>query len=347
MTDSKPIPVQPGHFELYPLLLAPFFSPRPWGGELLRTRLGKDAPRGEKIGEAWELSDHPNGPSSIANGPYAGCLFGDLYKTHGPEMCATPNVAGRFPLLVKYLDAQGDLSIQVHPKDANAPPGERGKTECWYIVDCREGTEILCGLEPGIGEDELARATETGEFAGVIRRRSIRPGSFVFNPAGTVHAILGGTLVCEIQQSSDVTYRLWDWYGRERKEEALREGLRVTNYEADKESVGGLPAAFVLDPEQVARGGTLVANDYFDVKLTSLDPGESDAAWRFDNPHGTIVNIVEGGGNWRFDGAADGTKDGELRLGQTWFVPAGLAVADLRAGNDGIRLLLSRSHEME
>lgn len=346
MTESQPIAAQPGHFERYPLLLAPYFSPRPWGGELLRTRLGKDAPRGEKIGEAWELSDHPNGPSSIANGPYEGRLFGDLYKTHGHEMCATPSVAGRFPLLVKYLDAQGDLSIQVHPENANAPPGERGKTECWYIIDCPEGTEILCGLEPGVGRDELARATETGEFAGVIQRRAIQPGSFVFNPAGTVHAILGGTLVCEIQQSSDTTYRLWDWYGRERKEDALREGLRVTNYEAGKESAGGLPAAFVLNPEQVATGGTLVANAYFDVKLKSLSPGETDATWRVDNPHGTIVNVVQGSGEWRFDGVAAGMGEAELGLGQTWFVPAGLDAADLRAGDDGIRLLLSRSHEM-
>ncbi|MCH8333272.1 class I mannose-6-phosphate isomerase, partial [Candidatus Sumerlaeota bacterium] len=199
-------------FQKYPLLLAPHFAIRPWGGDRLGTVLNKAIPKGEKIGESWELSDHPDGLSRIANGPYAGWLFGDLFSLHCGAMCCLGVRPDRFPLLVKYIDAREDLSVQGHPNDGDARSrGDRGKTECWYILDCPQGAEVICGLREGVGPEELRRASLSGAIEPLLMRYRIHRGSFVRVPAGTVHSILAGTLLCEVQQASNLTYRLWDW----------------------------------------------------------------------------------------------------------------------------------------
>src|SRR5262245_57345241 len=140
-------------FVRYPMLMSPYFSPRIWGGDRLATVLRKKSPSG--TGEAWELSDHPNGFSKIFDGPYAGRRFGDLVREFPKEMCGISKPPDRFPLLVKYLDAQRNLSIQVHPDDKLVHMGERGKTECWYIIDCPNNAKIICGLKPGATREQL------------------------------------------------------------------------------------------------------------------------------------------------------------------------------------------------
>ena len=145
----------------------------------------------------------------IANGPYAGQTFGELVRRFPREMCGVDSAPERFPLLVKYIDAGDDLSVQVHPSDATAPAGDRGKTECWYIMDCEPGAQLIYNLAPGVTAASLREAASSGQMEACVQRIVIRPGDFVYIPAGTVHAILAGTLLCEVQQSSNTTYRLW------------------------------------------------------------------------------------------------------------------------------------------
>lgn len=332
-------------FHKYPLRLDPFFSPRPWGGDRLRAQLGKATPPGERIGESWELSDHPDGPSRIANGPYAGKLFGELFREEPAGMCGIDAAPERFPLLVKYIDAGEDLSIQVHPDDANARPrGDRGKTECWYIIDCPEGAELICGLNKGVGPEELLGAAEAGDIERLLRRRPIRPGSFVYVPAGTVHAILAGTLFCEIQQSSNLTYRLWDWGRKPARPLHIEDAVAVANYGQVEDASPESPR--VIETEGKTGEIDLVRNAYFDVRLLCRPPGEDRVPWEFENPHGVIVNVLEGGGRWQVEGSDAALDESAIRAGETWFIPAGIGSACLSTGPNGLRLLLSRSMEL-
>lgn len=189
-----------------PLLLAPSFDPKTWGGRRLES-LGKVLPPGD-IGESLE-----SGPNAVVEGgPFAGVTLGELARTHPTALLGERGraVAGDFadfPLLVKLIDANEDLSVQVHPDDATAPSGKRGKTEAWYILDATPGARIVSGVR---GPIEIGRIHEQ------LIETVVAPGEVYFVPAGTVHAIGEGVLLYEIQQASDVTWRLFDW-GRPRK----------------------------------------------------------------------------------------------------------------------------------
>lgn len=323
-------------FVSYPMRLEPFFSPRHWGGDRLATELGKPAPPG--TGESWELSDHPNGRSKIADGPYAGKLFGDLVRAFPREMCGIETAPERFPLLVKYIDAEKNLSIQVHPSDAQAKPGERGKTECWYIMACEPDAKILCGLEPGTTREQLRDAAGSSRLEAIVAYREIHPGSFIYMPAGTVHAILGGTLLCEIQQSSDATYRLWAW------------GDDVPLHIEDAVAVsrcGEDPDVRIVETAILHGEHELARNPFFHVRLIAWAPGETAPEWVLDNRHGIILSVVAGGGTAVFnDGIPELTKC-ELRLGDTFFLPRGIHTARIQAGGQGLRVLVSRALEFE
>ncbi len=199
------------------LFMNPVFSHTIWGGDKLRTKYGFDEP-GNDIGECWAIAAHPSGDGTIAEGSYAGEKLSAVYRNH-PELFQTGDVttapADRFPLLIKIIDAKDDLSIQVHPDDAYAgvhENGSLGKTECWYILDCKENATIVVGHNAGTRE-ELSEMIDEGRFEDLIRELPIRPGDFIQIDPGTVHAIKGGTTILETQQSSDITYRLYD-YGR-------------------------------------------------------------------------------------------------------------------------------------
>ncbi len=318
------------------MLFEPFYSLRPWGGQRLARELGKNVPAEKKpCGEVWELSDHPDGRSSIANGPYAGMEFGELVRRFPRGMCGVDAPPERFPLLVKYLDVGDDLSIQVHPADHNAPPGDRGKTECWYIMDCADGTELILGVSPGVDARRLAEAARTGRMEPCVRRVPIRPGDFIYLPAGTIHAALAGTLICEVQQSSNTTYRLWDWGRKPLRPLHIEQAVAVAQYD---------PAR---NPEPVhvpdlPGGGwrRLARNDTFEVRTARWDGGEAEEN-RSANRHGLILNVVENGGRLVSGGGAAET----LLTGQTWYLPAGLDQWRLEAGPDGLRVLLSESLE--
>ncbi|MCM3567033.1 mannose-6-phosphate isomerase, class I [Neobacillus mesonae] len=199
---------------MQPLFLHPVFKERIWGGTTLQTEFGYDIPS-NYTGECWAISAHPNGPSLIKNGPYEGMGLDELWNKH-PELFGNPKEKV-FPLLTKILDANQDLSVQVHPDDTYAQVhenGELGKTECWYIIDCKEDAYIIFGHNAKTKE-ELRKQIEDGKWEELLRKVKIKPGDFFYVPSGTIHALCEGTLVLETQQSSDSTYRVYDYNRRD------------------------------------------------------------------------------------------------------------------------------------
>ena len=194
-----------------PLLLQPAYKSAVWGGTRLRA-YGKHSD-GANIAETWELSCHPNGPSVVDGGPFSGKTLPDAIAAMGPFCLGT--ASGKFPVLIKLLDAASDLSIQVHPTDAYAREHEHelGKTEMWVILHADPGAKLLCGFVGNPSREEIRERIAACTLPEVLGELYVQPGDVVVIPAGTVHAIGGGITLAEIQQSSDATYRLYD-YGR-------------------------------------------------------------------------------------------------------------------------------------
>jgi mannose-6-phosphate isomerase len=199
---------------MHPLLLQPRYRRYIWGGRRFATALGRDLPLGDDYAESWELVDRGDDQSIVAAGPLEGRTLGSLVRDHGHDLLGRHAPLPAFPLLFKFLDACRDLSVQVHPDDARAAKllhPDRGKTEAWYVVDALPESRIYAGLRAGVDQTALAQAIRAGRCETVMHSFVAKPGDCIFIPAGTVHAIGAGLLVAEIQQSSDVTYRLFDW----------------------------------------------------------------------------------------------------------------------------------------
>lgn len=193
-----------------PLFLTPIFQDRIWGGTSLREQFGYKIPT-ETTGECWAISAHQNGQSVVSAGDFAGKTLGQLWDDNRELFGGVEG--NTFPLLTKILDANNDLSVQVHPNDEYANEhenGELGKTECWYIIDCKEGADMIYGHNAA-SKEELIQMVNRGEWNALLRRVKIKPGDFFYVPSGTIHALCEGTLVLETQQSSDTTYRVYDY----------------------------------------------------------------------------------------------------------------------------------------
>ena len=201
--------------QLYPLRFEPIYQYRPWGGRRLLNLLNAPLPGEGPIGEAWVLSDRDDQQSVVANGPLKGHSIRELMEQCPERLMGSPShQSRRFPLLLKFLDAHEMLSVQVHPADRDKeflPPGENGKTEAWAVVEASRKSRIYAGLKPGITKEILERAVRTGSVVEDLAWFAPKAGDAVFTPAGTVHALGGDVVVFEIQQNSDVTFRLYDW----------------------------------------------------------------------------------------------------------------------------------------
>lgn len=228
-----------------PVVFEPLFKPKPWGGRELARLFGKSLPGGAPIGESWELSDLPGNETRVARGPLAGKTAGELIRLWGPDLLGNAEpVDGRFPLLVKFLDARARLSIQVHPRGVPRaggvePPGV--KHEAWYVLDADPGAGLYIGLKPGVGPDEVRRAGSTEALADLHRFRPGKPGACYYLPSGTPHALGAGLVVAEVQSPSDVTYRLYDW-GRlgldgQPRELHVDQALANIRYEVPEEEI--------------------------------------------------------------------------------------------------------------
>lgn len=198
---------------LYPFTFVPILKDRVWGGRKLETLYQKALPADQPIGESWEISDRPGDASVIANGPLAGKDLRWLMEHHERELLGKGNALnGRFPLLVKILDAQQDLSLQVHPPAQKAAElGGEPKTEMWYFTDCTPEAVIFAGLKNGVTRAEFEQKTRQGGVAECFHRLPVKAGDSMFLPSGRVHALGAGSVMFEIQQNSDTTYRVYDW----------------------------------------------------------------------------------------------------------------------------------------
>ncbi|WP_042222144.1 mannose-6-phosphate isomerase, class I [Oceanobacillus manasiensis] len=201
-----------------PIFLQPVLQERIWGGQKLRQLYQYDLPS-EQTGEAWVISAHPNGPSKISNGPLAGKTLADAWENDGELFNKNPDNLEAYPLLVKVLDANDDLSVQVHPNDSFAREEEGepyGKTECWYVLEAEPGAELVLGHH-ATTKEELENMMDQGNWDSLLKRIPVEAGDFVYVPSGTLHAIGKGIVILETQQSSDITYRVYDYDRKDAK----------------------------------------------------------------------------------------------------------------------------------
>ncbi|WP_144554588.1 mannose-6-phosphate isomerase, class I [Bacillus sp. X1(2014)] len=295
-----------------PLFLKPVFKERIWGGTALKDQFGYSIPS-DKTGECWAISAHPNGPSIIENGPFAGVTLDKLWKEH-PELFGNSKEEV-FPLLTKILDANMDLSVQVHPNDDYAKThenGEIGKTECWYIIDCNEYADMIFGHNAKTKE-ELIQQTKEGRWDDLLGRVKIKPGDFFYVPSGTIHALCEGTLVLETQQSSDTTYRFYD-YGRRDADGKLRDlhlekAIDVTT--VPHQGNVTIPRVETKDNVTIT---TYVESDYFSVFKWDVD---GKATFDSQN-HYLLLSVINGEPTLHHQG-----KTYQLNKGTHFIIPVG------------------------
>lgn len=305
---------------LYPMLLEPTLHTRVWGGRRLADQLHKQLPTDEPYGEAWELHDS----ARVVNGVFAGQTLGDLVHTHSAALIgAHHNPAEGFPLLAKFLDAADWLSIQVHPDDAFARQLEnqpRGKTEAWYVVDAKPGAKLVIGVQPGTPREAIAQAIQANTLDQLVEYAEVQAGDGLYMPAGTIHALGPGLLIYEIQQSSDVTYRLYDWgrVGLDGKPRDLHIEKSLIVARTDQ-----LPSITHASDGQTV---TVFAGDYFQTLRHHLN-GETitlDTGGKVFH----ALTVIEGHFTVK---AADGTLSFET--GQTVLIPA--SVGEYELGGSG------------
>lgn len=239
----------------YPLKFRPIYKQRIWGGQKLREFFNKGIPAGEKIGESWELADLPDDKSIIANGELAGQTLNAAIKKYPEEITGDKNFSSSFPLLIKFLDAQDILSVQVHPDpEACRRIGKgRPKTECWYIISAIAGAVIYKGLKKGVRKSQFAEAIEKGSVAEMLVKVPVEAGQCHFLPAGTVHSIGAGLLIAEIQTPSDTTYRVFDFNrvddAGKKRQLHIKEALESIHFDASGDNLSVTTAGRLVDCE--------------------------------------------------------------------------------------------------
>lgn len=223
-----------------PLLLKPSGKDYLWGGNRLKTVFSKKIDM-NPLAETWECSTHPDGPSVVATGDFSGMTLAEVLKEHPQYLGTHSQTNGELPILIKFIDAEKDLSVQVHPNDEYAREHEHqnGKTEMWYVLDAKPGASLVCGFAHDVTREQLQKAVETGTLAKYLQKVDVHKGDVFFIPAGTIHAIGAGALIAEIQESSNVTYRVYD-YNRVDKNGKKRElhfdkAMEVLDMQSGKE----------------------------------------------------------------------------------------------------------------
>ncbi len=298
---------------LYPYLLEPKESPAIWGGDALVKTYGKRNPHAQPLGESWECWDE----NEVMNGAYAGRTVAELRDDLGDALTGPADPSRLFPVLTKIIDAHAALSVQVHPDDAYAQRVEHqqnGKTECWYVLACEPGAELVLGWTHDETRADYERRVADGSLGDVLRRVPVKPGDAFYLPAGSLHAIGAGIQIFETQQASDLTYRIFDWNrtgadGKPRELHVAKAG-DVLDYRA----------TFPVATTQLAfdDGGLhrtlLIADTRFLVERIDVRTGDAHKP-----THGRAVTITAMDAHLRVD-AGDGTA--MLNPWQTCIVPA-------------------------
>jgi mannose-6-phosphate isomerase len=270
------------------LKLKPVFQERIWGGEKLKTYFNYDIPS-DHTGECWAISAHRNGDCIIDNGELKGMHLSEVYEKHRELFGSSESPV--FPLLTKILDASDDLSVQVHPDDEYAMQNEDdlGKTECWYIIDCEENAEMIYGHEAKTRE-ELEMMMKEGAWKNLLQRVPIKPGDFFYVPSGTIHALCKGTLVLETQQSSDTTYRVYDYDRVDEKGEKRQ--LHVS----DAKKVLTVPHQDITMEPVTVREGNLTAIRYTSTRFFTVEKWTVNGKAEKKLDEFTLVSVLKGEG---------------------------------------------------
>lgn len=313
---------------LRPVRLEPVFSPRPWGARSLAPFFPEKINLAEPLGEAWLTGSE----CRFANGQFAGQKLGEVWPQMTSEWTGTAVTRdGPFPLLVKFIFAEEKLSVQVHPDDAYARTHEklsggepaRGKTEMWYAVQARPEAEVLAGLKESVTRERFVRAIADGTAEDCLIHVSVRNGDAIFVPAGTAHTIGAGLVLCEIQQHSDLTYRVYDYNRRDAQGRArelhIEKALEVMRF--DKQ-LGGR-----ISPAKAKRDGVeetfFIACRYFATEKWEFAARASETT---SSEHFELMIFLAGGGEIAWSGGRD-----VYGPAQVWLVPAALGKCDLAA----------------
>lgn len=286
------------------LMIQPVFKERIWGGNHLK-EFGYEIPN-DKTGECWGISAHEHGPNMIVNGEHEGKTLKELWDENTGLFGV--QTTDKFPLLTKILDANDELSVQVHPDDAYAQVhenGELGKTECWYIIDCDEDAEIIYGHNAK-DKDELENMIHEGKWNQLFNSIKVKPGDFFYVPSGTVHAIGKGIRILETQQNSDTTYRIYD-YDRTDKDGHKRElhieqSIDVISFNKDN---SGTEAEVTEVQGNVIR--TYISNSFFTVKQLLI---EDNYEYTKQQDY-TLMSVLSGEGTLTADGQVYTIKKGD------------------------------------
>lgn len=318
------------------LFFEPLFRQYLWGGRRLKSVLNKAIGPQPCYAESWELVDHGPDQSVVVRGPLAGKTLAELIDQYPQELlgAAGADKGKQFPLLFKYLDCNRVLSVQVHPDDAYArtmDPPDRGKTEAWYIVDAEPESVIYAGLKSGVQAEDLRQACAQGRTDEVLHTIKASIGDCIFIPAGTVHALGSGLLVAEIQQSSDTTFRLFDWnrVDQDGKPRPLHieQAIAVTDFERGPvmpQSPQALPGGW---------GDSLVRCDKF-----ALDRYRGPCRCSLPNIDGfQILTVAAGQAQFSCGGRPLET----LAMGQTTLIPAATQSLEIQLANDHDTLLVA------
>ena len=229
--------------KIYPIKFKPVFKKRVWGGSVLAGKYTKPFPLDIKIGESWEISDRQDSMSMVENGEYKDMPLSELVHRFGKDFLGNINV-DRFPILLKVIDARDVLSVQVHPADEYAnrnEGGSDGKTEMWYVMEADKGAKITAGLKGGINRERFISAMKDNKIAQTLNTFSVSAGDVIFIPSGRIHAIGEGIVLLEIQQNTDITYRIYDWdragFDGKPRELHIKKALDVINFEDSEKPV--------------------------------------------------------------------------------------------------------------
>lgn len=302
---------------LYPIKFTPVYKSKIWGGSKLNEIYSRQIPATD-IGEAWEISCRDDGMCTVANGPLQGMPFDRLIETYGAAIYGNIKITdGKFPLLLKLLDVNTDLSVQVHPSkafiDENGLDGEEEKNEVWYVLNAEDNASIVSGLKPGITREKLKNAIDEGKVEACLERTPVKTGDVVMIRTGSVHAACSGMLLFELQQSSDTTYRLYDYNRRDSAGNLRRldveKALGAIDYE------GG--AEFVERPECITKAGVKWSRL---VKCNSfcLDEIEVDGLFRTNgNKNLGVFTVIKGEAVVRGNSVSVSLGEGE-----SVFIPA-------------------------
>ena len=296
-----------------PIFMNPVFKDYIWGGKNLKEKLNKNTPY-EKTAESWEISTNSNGKTVIINGEFKGKTLHELFenKDKREEIFGTKTKnMDRFPILVKYIDAKDNLSVQVHPDNEYAAKVEHdiGKTEMWYIMDCKENAKLICGVRSNISKNDIKKYIENGKIEDILNYINVKKGDVIYIPSGTVHAIMNGILLCEIQQNSDLTYRVYDW-GRVGKDGKPRE--LHTKKAIDVIDTTKTPKCVGIQMDEGENN--IINGDFFKtnkIVINGVYNGKTDGESFY------IINVVDGKGK-----ILTNNKEYKLNIGDSFIIPA-------------------------